>query len=252
MQGEFEILSNSADEYLFVLKDGRGAVLLSSWGHDSNRECREAIDKVRIQSRDRRNFVKQMTPVNQYRFRLVAPNDEALGQGLLLGSQSDYETNIAQVRELAGDAKIVDRSVITRSKQPSAPNQPGPPKRPDRSAVPGKTPIDYKYFIFAASLAPNGEYGLHGGGKVYWQKFRTADGRDKVWQDVVEPNTVSQSEIESGIRYKEGVEIMPWGEYTYEYRRQVGGFKHGAEFVGLPRRANRLLEGLPNIESREG
>lgn len=110
MSSQFEFYKDKHSEFRFRLVAANGDTLLSSDVYTSKLGCAKGIQSVRINSANPDNFVKESTENNQHRFSLISSNGRVLATSQNYATVAAYDSGIASVARLAGDASISDRT----------------------------------------------------------------------------------------------------------------------------------------------
>lgn len=104
---KFEVYqSGKKNEFRFRLKADNGQTILSSEGYASKAACMNGIESVRKNASDPKRFTKSITPQKQFRFSLVAANNQIIGTSQNYKTESGRDNGIESVMKNAPKAEV--------------------------------------------------------------------------------------------------------------------------------------------------
>ncbi|MEM9327601.1 MAG: YegP family protein [Bacteroidota bacterium] len=105
---KFEITKGKNGEFYFNLKAKNGQVILTSEGYSSKAGCKNGLESVAKNSKDKSNFEKKEAKNGKLYFSLLAANKQIIGSSQMYKSTSGRDNGIKSVQENAGGAEVVD------------------------------------------------------------------------------------------------------------------------------------------------
>ena len=107
MAGSFEIETRTDGQFMFNLKMGHEAILVSE-AYTTKAACMNGIESVKKNAPDENRYRRTTTPEGMFRFALDATNGQAIGASEYYETAAARDDAIEFVRKNAPDAEVKD------------------------------------------------------------------------------------------------------------------------------------------------
>lgn len=108
--GKFEISKRKDANFMFNLKASNGEIIMTSQGYTAKLSCQKGIESVKVNSVDKKMFIKEIASDGSFYFNLTAANTQIIGTSQMYTSIQGRDKGIDSVRENAAKAEVLDLS----------------------------------------------------------------------------------------------------------------------------------------------
>ena len=106
--GKFLVKQRTNGDFQFVLKAGKGQVILSSQGYAAKPGCLNGIESVRKNSQDDSRFDRKVSSNGKPYFNLTATNGQIIGSSEMYESEAARDNGIESVKKNAPGAEVAE------------------------------------------------------------------------------------------------------------------------------------------------
>lgn len=108
--GKIEILKRKDETFMFNLRASNGEIIMTSQGYAAKSGCQNGIESVKVNSVDKKMFIKETASDGSFYFNLTAANNQNIGTSQMYTSTQGRDNGIDSVIENAAKAEVIDLS----------------------------------------------------------------------------------------------------------------------------------------------